>query len=280
MGKKLITRSQFAELAGVRPPSITKVCKTRLREACEGKRIDANHPAALAYLEDKAKEQAAPVAPGIDPRYEEAINACEEVGRYSINTIQKKLGVSFERARGIFETMKATKVVPSKEAQKKARQNEEPEKAAEPKLRGHASIREEKKQAKPIVETVPEHIQEFADMSLRTLIQKFGTDLRFLDWLKSIKTIEEIEEKRIKNASASKELVSRKLIRVGILDPIEATHRKLLADGPKRIAARVKALTAAGAEVNEIEKFISEEITSFLQPMKSKVTKAMRDVES
>jgi len=49
---------------------------------------------------------------------------------------------------------------------------------------------------------VPEYIGDLADMTLRELIMQFGTDVRFVDWLKATKEIEMINEKRLKNAES------------------------------------------------------------------------------
>lgn len=50
---RLVTRSHFAREARVSPAAITKACKGLLAPACEGKRIDLDHPAAAAYLRKK-----------------------------------------------------------------------------------------------------------------------------------------------------------------------------------------------------------------------------------
>ena len=267
---KIVSRSEFARTCGVSAAAVTKACNGALKNAVHGRRIDAEHESALAYREHKLREQQGPAATGFDNLYEQAIDVCEEMERYSINVIQKKLKIGNARAKKIFTTMQAAGVVPEKgqESKKVARAS------------GHTARNEDKKNSKPITEIVPENMQEFADMSLRELITKFGTDLRFVDWLKSIKLIEDIEEKRIKNAASSGELVNRKLIRVGILDPVESTHRKLLTDGSKRMSVRVRALGDAGHGTADIEKFISKQITSFIKPMKAKVSKALQNVKS
>jgi len=54
MVKKLMSKSEFARLAGVSPAAVTKALRSTLRDAEHGKRIDAAHPAAVKYLQDKA----------------------------------------------------------------------------------------------------------------------------------------------------------------------------------------------------------------------------------
>ncbi len=124
---------------------------------------------------------------------------------------------------------------------------------------------------------VPENIQAFADMTLREIIEKFGTDLRFVDWLKATQMIEAIDEKRLKNAATEGRLVSRALVKTGVFGPMDATFRQLLTDGAKTIAARLVAMHSSGREPKELEKFVAEQITSYIRLMKMKITRALRN---
>ncbi len=126
--------------------------------------------------------------------------------------------------------------------------------------------------------TVPEYIGDLADMTLRDLIMQFGTDVRFVDWLKATKEIEMINEKRLKNAESEGVLVSRHLVKVGIIDPLESAHIKLLTDGVKTIARRTVALHESGSDLPEIESFISDQVSSFIKPVKAKVKRALKNV--
>lgn len=49
--------------------------------------------------------------------------------------------------------------------------------------------------------------ESYADMSLRDVVEKYGTDPAFSDWLRATKLIEDINEKRIKNTTSEGELV-------------------------------------------------------------------------
>lgn len=150
--------------------------------------------------------------------------------------------------------------------------------------RGHKKIKDERKaQSLNTIETgstlhqIPDDIQAFADMTLRELIQRFGTEYAFLDWLKATKQIEDINEKRLKNAQTAGDLVHRDLVKRGIIDPIDSAHLKLLTDGAKTMARRSKTLSDSGAEVEEIEKFICDQISSFIKPVKNKIKRILRD---
>lgn len=68
---RLVSRSELARLAGVSPAAITKACKSQIALACVGKRVDLDHPAALAYLRSKgasAPPAPAPTATGARPK--------------------------------------------------------------------------------------------------------------------------------------------------------------------------------------------------------------------
>lgn len=150
-------------------------------------------------------------------------------------------------------------------------------------LRGHAAARERLKSSpvlppdsQPDAPEIPANIEAFADMTLRDLIHRFGTDVRFLDWLKATKEIELIAERRIKNATASGRLITRDLVARGVIDPFNSAHLRLMSDGAKSIAGAVVAKHMAGAESVEIERYVSDVIGSFLKPVKTKVAQALR----
>ena len=55
--QRLISRSKLARLAGVSPAAVTKACKTGLKDAIVGKRLDLDHDSVREYL----------VGKGVDP---------------------------------------------------------------------------------------------------------------------------------------------------------------------------------------------------------------------
>lgn len=124
---------------------------------------------------------------------------------------------------------------------------------------------------------IPEEISAFADMTLRELIKRFGTDMAFVDWLKATKAIEDINEKRLKNAVARGELVNRQIIKVGVFDPINETFNKLLTDCSKTISVRVKAMLASGQSTGDCEKFISDQMGSFIRPAKVRIARTLKN---
>lgn len=304
MPKKLLTRSAFARLAGVNPSTTTRLCKTLLAPAWNGKHIDAAHPAAVAYLKKREdaptpSDEPAP-ATGIDPMYEPAVKFCADGARYSISSIQREFRIGYNRAKRIIETMKANGVIPENTDPATGKVNtptyteeEFKEKLATvtPKLRGNAAANQTKKSLAlaeanarqeadinaGMLHEVPEDIQAFADMTLRELIERFGTDTAFIDWLKATKSIEDINEKRLKNAQTKGELISRKLVKDHVIDTFNSAHLRLMKDGSKSIAAGVVSKHAGGADLPEVEAYVSDIVGSFIKPIKNKISRVLKN---
>jgi len=212
--KEIVTRIEIARRAGVSPKSITLACSEgkALHPATVGKKVDASHPAAIAYIASHTGQYGAALKQGGGPR-----------------------GMTTEDTR-------------------------------------------HKRRGGPAPHELPEHIAQYADLTLRQIIDKFGTDYAFLDYLRALKEIEVVNEKRIKNAKAEGELVSRELVKRGIIDPIDSALTNLLTDGAKTIAKRATAMHDAGKDIAEVEAFIKDTISSHVRPMKAKVTRAYDNV--
>lgn len=277
--QKLTSKSKFAKLARVNPSTVTRLSDTILKAAIVGKQIDAGHPDAIKYLEDRDRVQTAPAATGLDPLYEEAVDLCQNAGRYSISFVQRACGVSFGRAKKLIEIMRVNGLIPEKS-------NESPPSPpVTTKLRGQAVVKENKKRQSPQEDRegtidIPEDIQAFGDFTLYELIEKFGTDTRFVDWLSATQKIEAINEKRLKNAQTKGELISRELVKNGVIDTFNAAHLRLLKDGAKSIAAGVISKHSGGAELSECEAYVSDILGSFIKPVKGKIKRVLKNAET
>lgn len=290
--QKLVSRSKFAALAGVNPSTVTRLCKTLLLRAVSGKCIDAAHPDAVEYLRRQDVAQTPPAATGLDPMYEKAIESCRSRGSFSISGIKRELKIGYSRASKIVGVMRANGLLPEKgesptfTAEKFQEKVDNFNKTAV-KLRGNAVTKQNKKNRPPpsdayqdpekLLLSIPEDIRAFVDMSLRDLIYKFGTDVAFLDWLKATKEIEVINEKRLKNAQTEGVLVSRELMKTGVIAVFNAVHIKLLSDGAKTITKRVVAMHDAGRSLDDCEKFVIDQISSFIRPAKARIKRVMKN---
>ena len=277
MAQKLITRAQFAELAGVSGAAVTKAAAASLKAATSGKFIDAAHPDALAYVEKQDRDKTPPAATGLDPLYERALEACQSANNWTIAHLVRTQKIGKVRARKLQAMLAATEVKDTPTPRREADLDSHIA-AKTPHVRGTAARKERRKaESDETAEEVPENIAEYADMTLRQIIQKFGTDVRFVDWLKAVKAIEDIQEKRLKNEQTQGNLVNRDLIRTGIIEPLNTAHVKMMTDGAKAISVRVPAMAAAGEETVDIERYISGVISSFIKPVAAKVERTIKN---
>lgn len=277
----LITKSDFARLAGVTASAIGKACKNELADALASGKIDQSHISAKNYLKRREAAEAPAIAEGLDDRHNEAAAWCAQNGNYSGRALAKAIGIGRDRATKIVNTLKMLGL-PLADGAKIVANAERRE--ARP-ISGQEKVRMTKKQDRPpeqydpdeMLLQIPEDIRELANWSLRDLVTKFGTDVAFLDFLKATKAIEDIYEKRIKNAKSSGELVDRAQIKIGVIEPINTAHVKLLTDGAKTIAVRTKAMLDAGRDLGEVEEFITQQISSFIKPMKARVARGLNN---
>ncbi len=114
MEQRAMKRIDFAALAGVHRGTVTKDCRTRLSAAAIGKRIDAAHPCAIAYVQEKrAARTAAADNSGLDPIYHEAVAWCHRAQRYSSRGLRDNFRIGARRATAIIRIMKAAGEIPA-----------------------------------------------------------------------------------------------------------------------------------------------------------------------
>ncbi len=267
---KLLTKAKFAELCNASRSTISSALKRDLIEAVVNDKIDINHPAAQFYIK---KRESFLQNKMTDSELKEAIKNIINSGEYwTTSIITKKLRANINRVKSALKDMSI----------------DEPEQKGR-KLVGSAVTREEKKNKstlqglneildETVKRKVPEDIRDYHNMRLCEIIEQFGTDIAFCDWLKAAKAIEDIMTARLKNAATKKELVSRKLVQIGVLDQIETAHNKLLTDGAKTIARRIIAMHEGGRRIEDCEIFASNQISSYIKPMRSKIEQALEDV--
>ena len=276
MSNSLISKAAFSRRAGVDPSRVTRLVADggRLAAALVGKRIDFDHPEARAYMAERNEGRSAITESGTDIDYDKAVAACRQKGSWSTGTIRASIGCGSGRAKKIQDVMKATGVYGSV-ATSKAPPVTVPMPA---KKRGSRRRSPAKAPSDGPIE-IPPRIVEFLEWTLREVIEKFGTDDAFVNFLKATKVIEDIEKSRIANAEKAGTLVSRKLVKVGFIDAVNSTHRRILSDGVKRIAAEVFEMCEAGQDVREAEAFVMSQIQSYIRPMKDKIAQRMKGLE-
>ena len=266
--------------------AVTKATKTGKALFCalEGKKINVNHPDAQAYVDAQARP-AAYTENGIDGRYDEALEWCREHDRWTAGHISKLPGVGHVRSKKIFETMKAAGAVPPpKSSAPPTRETvRRPAVPAPRAVSGHKKLRQDRMLSEAeikqeLFESLPPDIRKLGDMSIRDAVLKFGYFSNLDSLVKALKTIEDIHEKRIKNAQASGELVARDLIHRGVIDPIDTAHNRMLTDGAKTLGKRLYDKIKSGSDAKAAEKLIRAELTRILGPSKKKVQSVLRGI--
>jgi len=155
------------------------------------------------------------------------------------------------------------------------------EEKARPHTRGTAAKKQQAIQEddEELFELLDRNVAQYADMTLRDIVRKFGTATRFAEYLRAMKEISMIEDREIKIAQTKGELVHRDLVSQLIIEPIDSAHVKLMRDGSKTIAVRMAAMHGSGADINEMQLVTSELIASFIKPVKAKVNKIATELK-
>lgn len=267
---KIMSKSEFARLAGVSAAAVTKACVGALQPARIGKRLDAGHPAAAHYLKIHASAPTPESEIGLDPEYWSAVDYCVSVGKYSTSGIQRHFKIGYNRAKSITDEMRRTGLI--------AGTSDVPSPRKPPHVRGHVAKREKDQEFPVDEEGLPENILQFADLTLREIIARFGTSTRVKDWLDATRIIEMIHEKRIKNAALLGTLVSRKLIHSAVIDEFNAAHLNMMQDGAKTLAEAARSKVLAGIDIGALEVYISDVLGSFVKPVKARIARNLKHV--
>ncbi len=276
--KRLISRSEFAKLANVSAAAVTNACNNSLKPATDGKRIDLDHECAQLYINKKIYQHTESAEIGLDPYYALAVDYYHQTGNKTCRSFQKKFHIGHQRAKSIVDTMKANNVLYFDEnSLKSVKKNSFSGEDLDPSRRKAAAMAKKDSDNTFFIEG-DENIEIYLDMTLRELVDKFGTATSFSDWLAATKRIEDVYEKRLKNAKTKGELISRKLVEIGVIDVFNSAHLRLMADGAKTLANGVISKHLTGVEVPEIEAFITDIVGSFIKPVKSKIERSLRNV--
>lgn len=236
-----VGKREMGRIVGRSPATITFKCRDELAPAMimGGQKIDLEHPAARAYLE--------------------------------------KMGVDVEttiESYGSKTFSKSARNADKKPARKGNVAHNKPASAAKsptPRKTESGSV----SQIAP-VESAPD-IEEILDLTLREIVDRWGSAPEFKDWLDARKKLADIREKDLKNGESEGRLISRQLVKTHVFGAIEATSRRLLIDAPKQISRRLYGMARSGASIEEAEKVTRDAIGSQLRPMKATAVRVIKN---
>lgn len=254
--KKLVSRAEFATLVGINPATVGELCtKGPLRNAAEGTRVNITHPRVIEYIDRKAKARTD------DPIYDAFLAAWKAAGDdATVQNIATLFQIGKKRANELYHAMIS--------------QGDYQPILKDKPIPGTLGALEKRKQES--LKEIPSDLSELMSWTIGEILDRWGTTTAFLDWLRATKTLEDIREKQLKNAEKSGVLISRDIVKKGVIDPIDAAHIKLLTDGVKTIAKRAMAMTSANRPPDDVEKFVGDQIGSFLRPLKNKIARALK----
>lgn len=298
MVKKLVSRSEFARIAGVTPTAITKLCGGTLAPVCVGKKIDCEHPLAIEYLhkqENKRPPDGPPPAPGIDPLYEKALAAALANGRTGVRLFIREFGISTDRAQKLVAQVNASGVLQRLEKDRARVEAGTLKPASTISINGGTPFpmfvpppkaapspfpppHEDDNELPSPSEYPGEQIEDLTDLTLRELINKFGTADRFKTWLQARKSLVDIGAKEIVNAEKRGKLIPRDFVESHIIGAYDRAHINLMTDGSQNIARRLHSKIQAGETVEECEVFISEQISRHVKEAKDSILRSLKNV--
>lgn len=246
---RLVSRANLARLVGVSKPAITQHCDSaKLREACHGTRVDLDHPLVAAYFKARGKEL--PPARAEEPKPKAARRADDAPPASAKSRHRAPAAPPAEPKRPRGRPRGPTVDDPDEDV-------------------GHM------RPPPGVVEGSSEDLRDLTELLL-PLVERFGTDTRFSDWLSSLKDIELIREKRLKNGETEGGLISRELVKTFVFGAIEAANKRLLGDAAKTIASKVFNSTRAKGTLEEAQRLVRDEISKQLKPLKATAARHLR----
>lgn len=126
------------------------------------------------------------------------------------------------------------------------------------------------------LDLLPADIRALVDKPLRELVEIFGTDANFTDWVKAVHEVEKVHALRVKTGKASGELIGRDLVADHVIDPINTLHERLMTDGSKTMASELYAMGRADRTEREFEEYLIDYIGAFVRALKPKLVRAVR----
>jgi len=121
-------------------------------------------------------------------------------------------------------------------------------------------------------------LRELGDKNLNWIIDHFGSAEEFRNWTKAVHELEKTQERRIKNFREEGKLVSQRLIKLGIIDPIEEAFRKMLVDGARTMSIRIHGMVLGGRKVHDVEEYIRETVGSYIRPAKVHIGRTLENL--
>ncbi len=275
--RKLSTKNDLADRAGVHASNITRLAQKH-PEVMEGERVIVDHPIIVEYLKSHTKKVLPSGAPVFaDKLYEEVARYCKKAGYWTQYSICKNFKIGKGRASKLIQAMALSGLKSQKEAPKVPVKYEPPKPKPKPKPKARTKKTEVVKPVEADQDTqyglmeIPADIRELANWPLIKIIRKFGTARGFDTYLKSVKLMEEITERRLKNYKANGELVPKDAVVAQVFEPLDICFARMLRDGSRSITSVMINRVKAGDTFEQCEEEVKKQMSTFIKPVKKKL---------
>lgn len=117
--------------------------------------------------------------------------------------------------------------------------------------------------------------EDYGEYTLNQIADRFGTMTAFQAHLNSVKTIVDIETKRLSNLEKEKSLVPREFIAHFVFGPFEEGFSRLVTDAPQTIAMRLRDHYKAGGDIVGGEEIAAKIISQIVKASKNKAQRGL-----
>lgn len=128
----------------------------------------------------------------------------------------------------------------------------------------------------PVVSGNTGDVSDYLDMTLRDLVDEFGTDNQFVEWLKATKSIEDIREKRLKNDERESKYIPREIVEK-VISEFERCFSLQLNDATKTIAARIFGYAQGGRSREEATQLAEDQIGAPIKDAKKRLSRWLEE---
>lgn len=118
-------------------------------------------------------------------------------------------------------------------------------------------------------------LAEIGGMTIREVVDEFGTKHAFAHWLEALKRMEDIRKLRLSNDETEGALIRREFVKTYLFGAVDSMTRRLLNDLPATAVASIYASARAGEPVEDAERalvgLISDTLKPFANTMKQRL---------
>lgn len=133
-------------------------------------------------------------------------------------------------------------------------------------------------QVEMLLNDLSEDIRKISHLPLVEIIRRYGTASSLKEYVTSVKYMAQTHKIQLENRQSEGELVDRVLL-TALLGVLDGAYIDMLKDGSKNIARRSAQKTLAGDTPEEVEIFVRDTISRYLQIANGKIKLAIQAVE-